>query len=125
MLASSHSYLFGIFPRDSGKHVGNVKLGPIEPRHLYADVSYFLGDREAWGKGYGTDAVRVATRFGFERAKLHRVQAGFYETNVGSQRVLEKAGFTYEGRLTKKLRQSEGAAWEDHLWYGALSDTWS
>ena len=39
----------------------------------------------------------MATRFGFDRVGLNRVQAGFYETNVGSHRVLEKAGFTYEG----------------------------
>lgn len=124
MLVSHHSYLFGIFDREAGRHVGNVKLGPIERRHLYADVSYFLGDRSAWGKGYATDAVVCATRFGFDRAGLHRVQAGFYETNVGSQRVLEKAGFVYEGRLAKKLRQREGAPFEDHLWFGALRETW-
>lgn len=125
MRASSHSYLFGIFERESRRHVGNVKLGPIEPHHRYADVSYFLGERDAWGKGYATDAVRTATRFGFERLGLHRVQAGFYETNVGSHRVLEKAGFAYEGRLVKKLRQSPDGAWEDHVWFGALADTWS
>jgi RimJ/RimL family protein N-acetyltransferase len=124
MLASPHSYLFGIFPRASGQHIGNVKVGPIDPHHLYADVSYFLGERDAWGKGYGTDAVRVATKFGFERCGLHRIQAGFYETNVGSQRVLEKAGFVFEHRQSKKLRQREDAPWEDHLWYAALRDTW-
>jgi [ribosomal protein S5]-alanine N-acetyltransferase len=123
MVNSPHSYLFAIVDPD-GRHVGNIKLGPIEPRHLYADVSYFLGARSAWGKGYATVAVRMATRFGFDRLGLNRVQAGFYETNVGSHRVLEKAGFTYEGRLLKKLRQTETAAWEDHLWYGAVRDTW-
>ena len=123
MVNSPHSYLFAIVdPR--GEHVGNIKLGPVEPRHLYADVSYFLGDRAAWGKGYATIAVRMVTRFGFDRVGLNRVQAGFYETNVGSHRVLEKAGFTYEGRLLKKLRQTDGAPWEDHLWYGAVRGTW-
>lgn len=123
LLNSPHSYLFAIVNPD-GQHIGNIKLGPIEPRHLYADLSYFLGDRSAWGKGYATIAVRMATRFGFERLGLHRVQAGFYETNLGSQRVLEKAGFSYEGRLRSKLRQNERAEWEDHLWYAALRDTW-
>jgi RimJ/RimL family protein N-acetyltransferase len=122
MLESPDSYLFAILdPR--GRHIGNIKIGPVVPRHLYADVSYFIGEREAWGKGYGTDAVRIATRFGFERLGLHRCQAGLYESNVGSQRVLEKAGYSLDGRLAKQLRI--GDRWEDHVWFGALRETWS
>jgi ribosomal-protein-alanine N-acetyltransferase len=124
ILEQGNAYLFAIVVRETGFHVGNVKIGPIDPHHLVADVSYFIGDRAAWGKGYGTEAVRLATRFAFDRLDLHRVQAGFYETNVGSQRVLQKAGFTYEGRLQKKLRQHSGAAWEDHVWFGALKEKW-
>ncbi len=123
MLASDHSYLFAIVESTTREHVGNVKIGPVVPRHLFADVSYFIGERSAWGKGYGTEAVRLVTRFGFERLGLHRCQAGFYESNIGSQRVLEKAGYTLEARLLKQLRIED--RWEDHVWYGALRDTWT
>lgn len=123
MLASEHSHLFAIVDASSREHVGNIKIGPVVPRHLYADVSYFIGERSAWGKGYGTEAVRLVTRFGFERLGLQRCQAGLYESNIGSQRVLEKAGYTYEGRLRKQLRI--GDRWEDHVWFGALRDTWA
>lgn len=122
MVESPHSYLFAIVENASDRHVGNVKIGPVNPRHLFADVSYFIGERAAWGKGYGTEAVRLVTQFGFERLGLHRCQAGLYESNVGSQRVLEKAGYTYDGRLAKQLRT--GDAWEDHVWFGALNETW-
>jgi RimJ/RimL family protein N-acetyltransferase len=123
MIDSPNSYLFAILgPGD--RHIGNIKVGPVERHHLYGDVSYFIGDRTAWGKGYATTAVRLATRFGFERLGLNRAQAGFYESNVGSQRVLEKAGYTLEGRLRRKLRQYEGGTWEDHVWFGALGDSW-
>lgn len=126
MLDSPHSYLFAIVAQgesgESRRHVGNVKVGPVIAHHEYADISYFIGDRAAWGRGYATEAVRIATAFGFSRLKLHRLQAGLYETNVGSFRVLEKAGYTYEGRLTKQLRGEDD--WEDHVWFGALRDTW-
>lgn len=122
MLASDHSYLFAIVTRSDGRHVGNVKVGPIVERHAHADVSYFIGDRPSWGRGLGTQAVRLATQLGFERLAMHRLQAGLYETNVGSQRVLEKAGYTYEGRLQKQLRGPNG--WEDHVWFGALRESW-
>lgn len=122
MIESPHSYLFAICEMNGGRHVGNVKIGPIVPRHLFADVSYFIGEREAWGKGYGSEAVRLVTKLGFERLGLHRCQAGLYESNVGSHRLLEKAGYTYEGRLAKQLRIED--RWEDHVWFGALKETW-
>ena len=122
MARSPDSYLFAILEEATSKHVGNVKIGPVLAHHAVADVSYFIGERAAWGKGFGSEAVRLVTKFGFERLDLHRCQAGFYETNIGSQRVLEKAGYTYEGRLAKRLRN--GDVWEDHVWYGALRDTW-
>ena len=122
MIESPHSYLFAICEMNGDRHVGNVKIGPIVPRHLFADVSYFIGEREAWGKGYGSEAVRLVTKIGFERLGLHRCQAGLYESNVGSHRLLEKAGYTYEGRLLKQLRIED--RWEDHVWFGALKDTW-
>lgn len=122
MAETPHSYLFAILEA-SGRHVGNIKIGPVVPRHLYADVSYFVGEREAWGKGYGTEAVRLVTRFGFERLGLHRCQAGLYESNIGSHRVLEKAGYVLDGRLAKQLRIHD--RWEDHVWFGALRETWA
>lgn len=125
MIDSPTSYLFAIVRRDDGVHVGNVKLGPVEARHLYADLSYFVGERSAWGMGLATEAVALATRFAFERLRLHRVQAGLYESNIASRRVLEKAAFTFEGRHVKKLRQTADTPWEDHLWFGALRDEWT
>lgn len=122
MVENESSYLFAIVRREDGVHIGNIKSGPILTHHLCADVSYFIGDRQEWGKGHATDAIRLVTRVSFERLGLHRVQAGVYETNRGSCRALEKAGYTYEGSFRKQLRS--GDRWEDHLFYGALRDEW-
>ena len=123
MLASADSYLFAIVENASALHIGNIKIGPIHSRHSYADVSYFIGERNAWGKGYGTDAVRGVTKFGFERLGLNRCQAGVYASNVGSIRVLEKAGYALEGSLKRQLRSDSG--FQDHLYFGALRDSWT
>jgi [ribosomal protein S5]-alanine N-acetyltransferase len=125
MIESEHSYLFAIVERASGQHVGNIKLGPIQPHHAYADVSYFIGERASWGRGLASDAIRLIAQIAFERFDLHRVQAGLYEGNIGSARALEKAGFTLEGRLRRQLRVSKANdAWEDHVWYGLLREEW-
>ncbi len=121
-LASEHSDLFAIVENASGSHVGNIKVGPIQPRHGYADVSYFLGDRATWGRGLATEAIAIATFLAFERLGLHRVQAGLYEGNAASGRALEKVGYTLEGRMRKQLVGPHG--WEDHLWYGLLREDW-
>lgn len=122
MVDSTHSYLFAIVENERSLHVGNIKVGPIQQRHRYADVSYFIGERSVWGKGLATEAIQLATFIAFERLDLHRVQAGLYEGNVGSGRALEKSGYTLEGRMKKQLLGPRG--WEDHLWYGLLREDW-
>lgn len=114
------SYLFAILDAAGGAHVGNIKLGPINRNHGYADVSYFIGERSAWGKGFATDAIRGATRIGFERFGLARLQAGVYEANVGSVRALEKVGYRHEGRFRKQLVAEGGR--QDHLFLGILRE---
>jgi ribosomal-protein-alanine N-acetyltransferase len=120
--ARHDSYLLAIVERRSGSHVGNLKLGPIHPRHGYADVSYFIGERDAWGRGLATDAIQVATAIGFERLGLHRLQAGAYAGNVASARALLRAGFRPEGVLRAQLLGPDGH--EDHRWFGLLRSEW-
>lgn len=126
MVESADSYLFAILENASGRHVGNIKVGPVQARHGYADVSYFIGDRAVWGRGLASDAIRLATGVGFERLGLHRVQAGLYASNVGSAKALEKAGYRREGvqRGQLRLTADEPGVWEDHVWYGLLRSEW-
>ena len=123
MLTSESSYLFAILDPRDGMHVGNIKLGPVDWTHRVADVSYFIGERDRWGCGIASDAIRLAAGFGFERLELHRVQAGLYASNVGSARALERAGFRREGVWRQQLRGAAG--WEDHLWFGQLREEWA
>ncbi len=119
MVESSDSYLFAILDAADGAHVGNLKIGPINKHHRFADVSYFIGERTRWGKGLATDAIATSVTIAFDRLDLHRVQAGIYEGNGGSGKALERAGFTLEGRFAKQLSTGDGK-WEDHLWYGRV-----
>jgi len=120
MTESRDSYLFAILARPALAHVGNIKIGPIQPHHACADLSYFLGERGEWGRGLGTAAIRLATRIAFDRLGLHRLRAGVYASNGGSRRALEKAGYVLEGTLRRELAGPDG--WEDHVWYGRLRD---
>jgi RimJ/RimL family protein N-acetyltransferase len=122
MLVDPACYLFAIIDRSSGLHVGNIKLGPISACHGCADISYFIGDRACWGRGLATAAIGLVTDFGFQSLGLHRIQAGAYQSNLGSAIALERNGFRREGCWRSQLRVGDG--WEDHLWFGILRDEW-
>ena len=117
---SFDSYLFGIFDNVDSCHIGNIKLGPINHHHLFADISYFIGERDRWGRGAATDAICLVSQLGFARLRLHRIQAGVYRPNRASCIALERAGFVLEAVLPKKLR--DGTTWCDQMLYGRLSD---
>lgn len=87
---------------EDGMHVGNIKLGPINWIHRFADVSLLIGEKSAWGKGIGTEAICLLTRFAFEMLNLHKLRSGCYADNKGSAKAFLKAGFVEEGILRKQ-----------------------
>lgn len=67
-----------------------------------ANVGYWLGE-PYWGRGIATGALRAFTEYAFGEFDLVRIDANVYEWNPASARVLEKAGYEYEGRLRKSI----------------------
>lgn len=94
---SKDSILFAIICNETGRHIGNLKIGKIHPHYHHADLSYFIGDKRCWGKGFATEAVGLACGYGFMELGLNRLEAGTYELAQGSLRVLEKNHFQREG----------------------------
>ncbi len=66
------------------------------------EIGYWLG-QAYWGRGIATEAVRAMTEEIFARFDVCRIFSNVFETNVASIRVLEKAGFVYEGRQRKAV----------------------
>lgn len=94
--------LFAICDTATDKHIGNIKLGPINWVHRYGDISLLVGDKAYWGKGIATEAIRLVTEFAFYTLNLHKVKAGCYAQNTGSRKAFEKVGFELEGVLKKQ-----------------------
>ena len=101
---SKTEFLFGIFLEKNKilSHIGNIKLGPINFIHQTAVISYFLGEKELWGKGYTTIAIKKIINIA-RKKKLKKLKAGFHEMNKGSKKVLEKNGFMLEGKFKSEL----------------------
>ena len=93
--------LFGIFLDET--HIGNIKLGFMKFEHMSADVSYFIGENKFWGKGIASKCVETVVHFAVTELGLKKINAGYYENNIGSAKVLEKCGFVVEGKRISEL----------------------
>lgn len=81
--------------------VGSIGVFRKENVHrLTAEMGYYIAE-EYWGKGITTEAVKQACSYIFENTDIIRIFADPFAINTGSCRVLEKAGFVYEGTLSK------------------------
>lgn len=88
--------LLAIVEKNGHRHIGNIKLGPINWLHRRGDIGILIGEKDCWGKGYATEAVQLLTDYAFDSLNLHKVTAGCYDLNEGSARAFEKAGFVRE-----------------------------
>jgi RimJ/RimL family protein N-acetyltransferase len=95
---------------EEAQHIGFIGLHGINWRHRSATGGLVIGERDAWGRGIATDAVRVRTRFAFDRLNLHRIEG--HTTNPAMRRVYEKCGYHHEGTLRQKF-------WRDGRWHDA------
>ncbi len=116
---SADSVFLAICLKENHRHIGNIKLGPINPIHKFGDISLFIGDKSSWGKGYATQAISMITEYAFTKLKIHKVKAGCYSGNIGSQKAFEKAGFSREGILKKEYLCN--GKYVDALQFGKLN----
>jgi RimJ/RimL family protein N-acetyltransferase len=115
ILAQQSSHLLAIIESETGRHVGNIKIGPVNPHHLSADISFFIGDKTCWGKGYATAAIRGATAWAFSTLGLQTLRAGAYGENIGSCKALEKSGYTLRAVFPDELTTDGGR--DEHLYF--------
>lgn len=99
-VCESHEFFYAICWE--GQPVGAVTLDRGKsPRAAHrAELGYVLA-KAFWGRGIATAAVQLATARGFQKLALRRIEAFVDPDNVGSYRVLEKAGFKKEALLQK------------------------
>jgi RimJ/RimL family protein N-acetyltransferase len=79
-----------------------------------AEIGYWLGE-QYWGRGIVTEALRALTEYAFANFDLCRIYAGVFESNPASMRVLEKAGYAFEGRM-KKAVTKDGKTMDDFIY---------
>lgn len=119
---ASNSFRFSIRTLEDDKLIGGVGLWVISWTHAEAWLGISIGERDYWGRGYGTEAVRLILQYGFLELNLRRISLGLHAYNERARKSYEKIGFVMEGRM-------RGEGWRDgvhydSLWMGILREEW-
>lgn len=107
-----------IVRREDGRVMGKI-LFQRDPHRLNNPQSLSLGyelARDCWGHGYMTEAVRAALDIAFRRRQADMVGVSHFVGNDRSRRVIEKCGFTYEGRVRRSYRRYDGRFFDEEAY---------
>jgi [ribosomal protein S5]-alanine N-acetyltransferase len=116
--SSSSDVILAVIDRKTNKHIGNVKLGPIDWVHRRSMFGIMIGDKGFWGKGVGEETTRLMMEYAFGRLNLHRVGLVVYEEHKAAVRCYQRVGFKIEGRLREQMFQD--GQYKHHIWMGLL-----
>lgn len=116
-------HAFAIRTQVDDRLIGLIGLHTIFWAHREAFMGIQIGERDYWGKGYGTDALRALLRYAFAELNLLRVSLSVLEGNDRAIRSYEKCGFRYEGR-ERQAWTYDGRRW-DEIYMGLLREEWS
>jgi RimJ/RimL family protein N-acetyltransferase len=106
----------------STRPIGNCGLHEICPKDHNATFGIVIGEKDYWGKGYGTEAARLVINYGFQQLNLHRVSSSAFAFNERSIKFHKKIGFREEGRLRQAMFKN--GQYHDEVQFGILREEW-
>ncbi len=96
-------YFWAITLKHNNKHIGNIKIDPINEKHNTAEYGIMIGDTTEWGKGYAKEATIRVLEECFNKIGLRKITLGYIESNTTAQKLYDKLGFKREGLLIKQV----------------------
>jgi [ribosomal protein S5]-alanine N-acetyltransferase len=111
---------WGIEYKENGKFIGTIDFVSWSLKHHVAEIGYVLS-QDFWGKGIVTEAAKEVIKFGFNNMDLVRIQARCFVENIGSSRVMEKTGMSFEG-IIRKGWMLENGKHQDIKMYSILNE---
>jgi len=106
----------------TGELIGSCGIRLQKPGSAHAELGYGFSAAH-WGQGYATEAARRMPHYAFAELSVHRVSATCADSNVRSQAVLGRLGFTREGCVRED--QFIADVWHDTLLFGLLASEWA
>ena len=101
--------------------IGAGGLDIRNQRFRSGEISYIIHPDD-WKRGFATEVAHTLLAFGFTSLHLHRISATCDPRNLASERVLQKLGMRYEGRMRETMFIRDG--WRDSVLYSLLEHEW-
>jgi diamine N-acetyltransferase len=98
---------FLVYERATMRPIGTTNLDTVDRHHRKAEFGICIGEKECWGRGYGTEATRLTLDYAFTVLGLHSVHLAVAAYNGPAIRCYLKAGFRESGRRREALRLGE------------------
>jgi ribosomal-protein-alanine N-acetyltransferase len=99
-------FIFGVFDKRSGAYLGQIDIFTISRELRWGNLGYHI-QNQYFGKGYASEASKLALAVAFKQLGFHRIEAAMELDNKVSQKVALRAGLIFEG-VRKKFFPDDG-----------------
>ena len=116
------SLTMAIHVRETDRLIGTCAFSQLDGDNGSTTFHITIGEHDAWGQGYGTEATRLMVDHAFGTLHLHRVSLAVFEFNERAIRAYSACGFVIEGRAREAI--SRDGRWWDELTMSMLESDW-
>ncbi len=116
------SLTMAIHDRETDRLIGSCAFSQVDGENGSAMYHITIGEKDTWGRGYGTDATRLMLDHAFGTLGLHRIALTVFEFNERAIRAYRSCGFVIEGRSRESVWRD--GRWWDELAMSVLSSEW-
>jgi len=113
-VVGNDSLALAVHVKSSDRLIGTCAFSQLDGDNGSALYHITIGEKDAWGGGYGTEATRLMLSHAFDKLGLHRIALSVFEFNERAIRSYRSCGFTIEGR-------SREAIWRDGRWWDEIT----
>lgn len=92
---------WAIYLKQGEKHIGNIKIDPVNWRHGIGEYGILMGDRTEWGKGYAKEVSHLILEYCFQQLRLRKITLGVVSNNESAVKLYHNLGFEVEGVYKK------------------------
>jgi RimJ/RimL family protein N-acetyltransferase len=100
--------------RETDRLIGTCAFSQLDAENGSALYHITIGESDAWGQGYGTEATQLMLDHAFGTLGLHRIALFVFEFNERAVRAYQRCGFVVEGRARESI-------WRDGRWWDELA----
>ena len=118
----TESMTMAIHDRATDRLIGTCAFSQVDGENGSAMYHITIGEKDVWGRGYGTGATRLMLDHAFGTLGLHRIALTVFEFNERAIRAYRRCGFQVEGRARESIWRD--GRWWDELAMSVLSSEW-